>query len=1462
MELPSTGRTEEKSGDVADKKSTAASQSDSALEVATKSIPSTSILPLKTSDASCPPSGSPDELTAPNAPSTAPVDPYAFPREEVYEKITAGGNSSKTSLPVLPAKLSDVKPRLAGKTAEPTVSSPKPSSLKPALLNTLSQIKLTEDFESITTPLGSPITPDVGEAFHPSLVKNLEVEGGPKKFSLNKAEGATPESVTKRKPSRELPAPGSPLSVVSERQQLALLRKEALESEKRSSPDTTFPRPDRSSTPSSTSSAKESREARSVNRRDGKGETPLHVASKKGDLEAAKKLVDDGADVNAADNAGWTPLHEAANHGREDVCRFLISAGAELNAKGMGDVTPLMDAIINGHLNIAKELMNAGANPAAINNRGENCLKLAEEATKNQPELTELLQRHIGPLPSLRYYSSSTSGPVLKQAPAKKKKETMPTTGKEGKEVTSPKKRVRQLSESEQRGKKADKDKGTKKKMVEGRDQDNHTNRPISTDKETKDKTAESEKKEKLSTEERNFQRKKLKGETVSTSAALGNFAPGVPAIFVGRNTLVLKPADPVVEKEKVKVKENATASQYEDISDEEEATPPEAPSATQMTPTQSQSFQASTLISASLNAPMKETVPSVSAAAVLSHPPPTISNPMLVTPAKKGGSSATSGTNEPVDGMADEMGKLGEPKDSKNVKEKEKKESVPAVEVPTAESSAGSPPETVPPPPTAPMNAEKIEEAADIVAEKQTEGATEKDEEPENGAVSARDSGSGEVSTAKQPTLQSHPTSPTILREGAKPAADPTEKKVEKSDISKDIPLPPSSSTTLTLKPQVPAATNPSPNTAPLQTPLVPPPTHTTSTLPVTEKPAVVSAGTHEAVPPHQSQPSVPPLPLSQVPKEPATAEQTSSTPTIPTVTTSMASLPPVTNGTATVTASMTNVPPVVVVTITAITATSAASVTVPAGGTSVSVSSPPIVTAMTSGTVTTSSSMLGAPSVSGVSVAAPVMVGRLSGGPMASIVRMPNVPTSAFVSAMSTSGTKVLFGVSTEKKQDKKAEKTKNKETKKEEKDKEKVKVKEGKDSRENVDTTPKNEQAAFSWSNVKVVKGGGDVAGEEGETSQPKGKKRGESATKKERAEKPEKRLTRAQRAAAAAASGQPITPTRRKNAKEDKDKPTRGRGKRAAAETEVPPGAVIDTAEQKQKRPRASPKKQLAMEAAAKSPTKKEETVVVKETPQLESPSKSVGIPVDISMGSSSSEPLNRLPFKKRLTIRNEIEEFINQRRQVEENWKKYTNTFAMKVFPKNCNDYLILRQNYSIDSSMPPKREAPPVLPLALKTCFDEQEEERRSLMRNHLMERDRLIMGAEQEMWRLHQRFSRISAGIPIPFSACMIMSEQESNRSFQSQEQEDRAKTSPERRLDLIKWLEESDDKFDSAKTEMLTRQRLEAQMLHSKQRIYWAWRQEDLGMHDPSCRNPEDLHNPYVPQVVVEDFVMLPDA
>lgn len=59
-------------------------------------------------------------------------------------------------------------------------------------------------------------------------------------------------------------------------------------------------------------------------------------------------------------------------------------------------------------------------------------------------------------------------------------------------------------------------------------------------------------------------------------------------------------------------------------------------------------------------------------------------------------------------------------------------------------------------------------------------------------------------------------------------------------------------------------------------------------------------------------------------------------------------------------------------------------------------------------------------------------------------------------------------------------------------------------------------------------------------------------------------------------------------------------------------------------------------------------------------------------------------------------------------------------------------------------------------------------------MRQQAIERDRLIIGAEEETVRLHQRFSRLSHDVTnvIPFSACAIISEQESNRSFQNPDQ------------------------------------------------------------------------------------------
>jgi ankyrin repeat protein len=62
-------------------------------------------------------------------------------------------------------------------------------------------------------------------------------------------------------------------------------------------------------------------------------------------LEAAKLVLDLGADVNASSEAGQTPLHAAAAIGANGVVRFLVERGARLDAKTRQGRTPLDEAL-------------------------------------------------------------------------------------------------------------------------------------------------------------------------------------------------------------------------------------------------------------------------------------------------------------------------------------------------------------------------------------------------------------------------------------------------------------------------------------------------------------------------------------------------------------------------------------------------------------------------------------------------------------------------------------------------------------------------------------------------------------------------------------------------------------------------------------------------------------------------------------------------------------------------------------------------------------------------------------------------------------------------------------------------------------------------------------------------------------------------------------------------------------
>lgn len=97
----------------------------------------------------------------------------------------------------------------------------------------------------------------------------------------------------------------------------------------------------------------------------GYQETPLHVAAKESHTETVKLLCDLGANIEAQSRFGWTPLVWAAAHGWIDAARELIDRGANVNVKageGTHATTALKEArrCVNAET-MSKMLIRAGA---------------------------------------------------------------------------------------------------------------------------------------------------------------------------------------------------------------------------------------------------------------------------------------------------------------------------------------------------------------------------------------------------------------------------------------------------------------------------------------------------------------------------------------------------------------------------------------------------------------------------------------------------------------------------------------------------------------------------------------------------------------------------------------------------------------------------------------------------------------------------------------------------------------------------------------------------------------------------------------------------------------------------------------------------------------------------------------------------------------------------------------------
>ncbi|XP_023710593.1 ankyrin repeat domain-containing protein 16 [Cryptotermes secundus] len=113
------------------------------------------------------------------------------------------------------------------------------------------------------------------------------------------------------------------------------------------------------------------------------GDSPLHVAARRGNLEIVRYLIEkwDGEHlINVYNNLGKTALHEAAQNCCHRTVNYLLQHGADVNQIKRSDWTPLMLAstkLGSMALQTVHVLLNHEADPYIVNKDGWTALHIA-----------------------------------------------------------------------------------------------------------------------------------------------------------------------------------------------------------------------------------------------------------------------------------------------------------------------------------------------------------------------------------------------------------------------------------------------------------------------------------------------------------------------------------------------------------------------------------------------------------------------------------------------------------------------------------------------------------------------------------------------------------------------------------------------------------------------------------------------------------------------------------------------------------------------------------------------------------------------------------------------------------------------------------------------------------------------------------------------------------------------------
>ena len=146
--------------------------------------------------------------------------------------------------------------------------------------------------------------------------------------------------------------------------------------------------------------------SRVANYRGYKGDTALHIVTRKRELDWVGFLLNKGADPNVGDANGDTPLIIAAGIGFEEAAGVMLAKGAKVDAINRRGETALAVAVQQRQPRLVEILLKAGADPDKPDRvSGYSPRDYAKRDTRN-PQILRLID-------TIKPTKKAMSGPVI-----------------------------------------------------------------------------------------------------------------------------------------------------------------------------------------------------------------------------------------------------------------------------------------------------------------------------------------------------------------------------------------------------------------------------------------------------------------------------------------------------------------------------------------------------------------------------------------------------------------------------------------------------------------------------------------------------------------------------------------------------------------------------------------------------------------------------------------------------------------------------------------------------------------------------------------------------------------------------------------------------------------------------------------------------------------------------------------